>query len=78
MVLLGHSHAFAESDVDGVLSSTVLQHYEVPFDYLRRRFTIAQAGALRSEGIKIPCSVQPKTGMVQIRRAWRERHIRLH
>jgi hypothetical protein len=66
VALLGQAGAFSENDVDGVLSSTVLQHYQVRFDYPGRRFTMARPGALKPKGLRIPCTVQPRTGMVQI------------
>ncbi len=63
-VLLGNVHVFAEKDVDGILPSTILKHYQVRFDYPGRRFTIGDPGALKPRGIRIACTVHPSTGMV--------------
>lgn len=62
-VILGDPHIFPEKQVEGILPSTVLKHYQVMFDYPRKRFTIAQPGVLKGRGRRIACDIHPATGM---------------
>lgn len=62
-VILGDPHIFPEKQVEGILPSTVLKHYQVMFDYPGKRFTIAQAGILKARGKRIACDIDPATGM---------------
>jgi hypothetical protein len=57
---------FRTMHVDANLSSTVLQRYQVVFDYPRRRLTLAQPGTLPHRGERAAASVNPVTGIVQI------------
>jgi len=66
MVVMGSQPVFAGSHTDGNLPATLLMHYQVVLDVPHRRFTLAKAGALKSKGKRVPCAVQPTTGMVQL------------
>jgi hypothetical protein len=57
---------FRTMHVDANLPSTVLQRYDVVFDYPRRRLTLAQPGTLPHRGERAAASVNPVTGIVQI------------
>lgn len=48
------------------LPSTVLRHFDACFDYPKRKMTLAGPGTLRFEGVRVPCLVDPKTGIVQV------------
>lgn len=62
-VILGNAHIFPEKQVEGILPSTVLKHYQVIFDYSGQRFTIAQPGVLKARGKRIACDIHSVTGM---------------
>jgi len=66
MVLFEPLWLFATMHVDANLPATVLQRYQVVFDYPRRRLTVAEPGSLRPRGRKTSASVNRKTGIVQI------------
>jgi len=51
---------------DANLPSTVLQRYQVVFDYPKRRLTLAEPGSLQPRGERVAARVNPKTGIVQI------------
>jgi hypothetical protein len=51
---------------DANLPSTILRHYQVVFDYPERRLILALPGSLRPRGDRVPASVHPGTGIVQI------------
>jgi hypothetical protein len=51
---------------DANLPSTVLERYQVVFDYPRRRLTIAAPGSLTPRGVRAPAAVDAETGIVQI------------
>jgi hypothetical protein len=51
---------------DGNLPSTVLQRFQVVFDFPRRRLTLAAPGSLAHRGVRVPASVNPATGIVQV------------
>jgi hypothetical protein len=48
------------------LPAVVLMNYDVVFDYQARTLTLASPGTIRHEGIRIPCRVNPKTGLTSI------------
>jgi len=48
------------------LPSTVLQQYQVVFDYPGRKLTIALPGSLAHQGIPSPAQVNPQTGIIQM------------
>jgi hypothetical protein len=48
------------------LPAVVLMNYDVVFDYKTRTMTLAPPGTIRHEGIRVPCHVNPKTGLVSI------------
>jgi hypothetical protein len=48
------------------LPAVVLMNYDVVFDYKARTMTLASPGTIRHEGIRIPCRVNPKTGLISI------------
>jgi hypothetical protein len=50
---------------DGNLPSTVLQRYQVVFDYPRLQVEVAAPGGLAHRGVPVPIRVNPKTGIVQ-------------
>lgn len=66
MVILEPQHVFAGSETEGNLPATILMHYLLELDLRYRSLTLAQAGAGKARGIRVPCVIQPTTGMVQI------------
>jgi hypothetical protein len=48
------------------LPSTVLQQYQVIFDYPNRKLTLAEPGILDHVGIPVSAIVHPNTGIIQI------------
>lgn len=48
------------------LPATVLDQYDVLLDYGKRELTLAPPGTLHHEGVRIPCKVNAKTGMVSV------------
>ncbi len=48
------------------LPSTVLARFDVRFDYPKRKMTLAAPGTLRFEGAKVPCLLDPESGIVQL------------
>jgi hypothetical protein len=48
------------------LPATVLRSYDVLIDFPDRKFTIAQPGTLRFQGVKTKAIVNPRNGLVQI------------
>jgi len=51
---------------DANLPSTVLQRYQVVFDYPKRELTMAKPGSLKPRGVRSSASVNPETGIIQI------------
>jgi len=51
---------------DANLPSTVLKKYHVVFDYPGQTLTLAAPGSMVPRGIRVPVSVHPVTGIVQI------------
>lgn len=51
---------------DANLPSTVLERYQVVFDYPGRRLTIADPGSLPHRGVRAEAGVNRRTGIVQI------------
>lgn len=48
------------------LPSVILMNYDVVFDYQARTMTLATPGTTRHEGVRIPCRVNPKTGLISM------------
>jgi len=48
------------------LPSTVLKQFQVVFDYPKLRMTLAAPGSLEPRGARVPASINPATGIVQI------------
>ena len=65
-VMFGPQWLFNAMHNDANLPSTVLMQYQVIFDYPGLRLTLAEPGTLRPSGVKLPVSVHPQTGIVQI------------
>jgi hypothetical protein len=57
---------FSATHNDANLPSTVLARYQVVLDYPSKQLTIAEPGSLEPRGARIPASVNPRTGIVQI------------
>jgi hypothetical protein len=57
---------FAGMVVEANLPSTVLDQYDVVLDYGNRTLTLAPPGSLKHEGTRIPCKVNPKTGLISV------------
>lgn len=51
---------------DANLPSTVLKHYQVVFDYPGHRLILAPPGSRPPRGTRVPASVHPVTGIVQV------------
>lgn len=52
--------------VEGLLAASVLQKYQVRFDYAHHTMTLAQPGTLRSQGTAVPFRINEKTGLIAI------------
>jgi len=52
--------------VEANLPSTVLDQYDVLLDYGKHSLTIAAPGTLQHAGIRIPCKVNAKTGLLSV------------
>ena len=57
---------FTTMHIDANLPSTVLQQYQVVFDYPNRKLILAEPGSLDHVGIPTSAIIQPNTGIVQI------------
>ncbi len=57
---------FTTMHIDANLPSTVLQEYQVVFDYPKRKLTLAKPGSLDHFGIPASAVIHPNTGIVQI------------
>lgn len=57
---------FAGMDVEANLPATILDQYDVNLDYAKRTLTLAPPGSLKHEGARIPCKVNPRTGLVSV------------
>lgn len=56
---------FAGVPAEARLPSAVMSRFDVLFDYPGRRMTLAPRGTLRHRGVRVPCLVEAKTGIVQ-------------
>lgn len=65
-VLFTPAWLFSTTHSDANLPSTVLRHYQIVFDYPALLLTIGRPGGLIARGIRVPASVNPQTGIVQI------------
>jgi hypothetical protein len=65
-VFPGRAEPFPGVPAEANLPSTILRRFDVCFDYPRRRMTLAEAGGLRFEGAKVPCLLDPRSGIVQM------------
>jgi hypothetical protein len=66
LVMFEPKWLFSAMRNDANLPSTVLMRYQVVFDYPSMRLTIAERGSVEHRGIRVPASVNQKTGIVQI------------
>ncbi|MBN2090732.1 hypothetical protein JW964_14060 [candidate division KSB1 bacterium] len=57
---------FSTMHNDANLPSTVLNHYQVVFDYPQLQLTIAEPGNLQLKGNRVPIDVHPETGIIQM------------
>ena len=62
----GSTALYGEHDIEASLPSTILQNYDVMLDYAKRTLTLARPRSLRHEGIRVPCRVNPETGMISV------------
>ena len=56
----------SDLQVEALLPAGVLQKYQVVLDYQRRTLTLAQAGALKPQGIAVPFRINEKTGLLAV------------
>jgi hypothetical protein len=66
MVIVGPQQVFAGSRTEGNLPATILMHYQLVLDIAHHRLTLSEPGGLKPKGPRLPCLIQPKTGMVQL------------
>jgi hypothetical protein len=59
-------YLFSTMQIEANLPSTVMQRYDIVFDYPGLHLTIAQPGTQKFRGVRAPASIQPQTGIVQI------------
>jgi hypothetical protein len=52
--------------VEGTLSASILQRYQVVIDYQKRNLTFAQPGTLKPRGIPVPFHINKKTGLLSV------------
>ncbi len=57
---------FSTMHIDANLPSTVLQKYQVIFDYPQKKLTLAEPGSIDQIGEHCAANVNPNTGIVQI------------
>jgi hypothetical protein len=60
------AHPFAGVPAEARLPSAVMSRFDVLFDYPGRNMTLAEPGTIRFKGTRVPCLVEPKTGIVQV------------
>lgn len=60
------SHLFAPRPVEVMLPASVLQQFVVTLDYGHQQMTLAKPGERRIDGIAVPASINPKTGIVSV------------
>jgi hypothetical protein len=59
-------YMFPGQDVEANLPATVLEKYDVVFDYAKRTLTLAPPKSLKHEGVRVPCIVDRETGLVTV------------
>lgn len=52
--------------VEANLPATVLDQYDVLLDYGNQTLTLTTPGTLKHEGVRVPCKVNPKTGLISV------------
>ncbi len=57
---------FSGMNVEANLPATILDQYDVILDYGRRTLTLAPPGSVKHQGVRIPCKVNPKTGLISV------------
>jgi len=57
-------HLFAPRGVEAMLPASLLQKYAITIDYARQRFSLNDPGGRIFEGVRVPVSVNPQTGVV--------------
>jgi len=57
---------FNTMQIDGNVPSTVLQKYQVVFDYPLQQIILAEPGILTPRGVRSPARINPVTGIVQM------------
>jgi hypothetical protein len=65
-VMFGPKWLFNTMHNDANLPSTVLKQYQVIFDYPGLCLTLAEPGTKLPQGVRIPASVHPQTGILQV------------
>ncbi|MHB8754700.1 MAG: hypothetical protein ACYC92_07050 [Candidatus Acidiferrales bacterium] len=65
----GGKSTFPGMVVEANLPSTILDQYDVLIDYAKQKLTLARAGTVKHEGVRVPCAVNRKTGLVSIQAA---------
>ena len=56
----------ATMPVEAILPGSVMQHYQVIFDYAKRTLTLAGPSTLSPEGDAVPCRVNAATGLISV------------
>jgi len=64
--LPGDTTLNGEHRIEASLPSTILQNYDVVLDYAKRTLTLAPPRSLRHQGTRVPCRVNPETGMLSV------------
>ncbi|MBN1199959.1 MAG: hypothetical protein JXA23_11450 [Bacteroidales bacterium] len=57
---------FNTMHIDGNVPSTVLQKYQVVFDYPMQQLTLAEPGILTPRGVRSPARIHPVTDIIQL------------
>jgi hypothetical protein len=52
--------------VEGLLPASILQYYQVRFDYAARTMTLARPATFKLQGMAIPFRINPKTGLIAV------------
>ena len=60
------AHLFAPRAVEAMLPPSLLQRFVVTLDYARRTMTLARPGSQRIGGLAVPCTINPRTGLVTV------------
>lgn len=59
-------YMFPGMHVEANLPATVLEKYDVVLDYVTKTLTLAPPGSLKHEGMRVPCRVDPTTGLISV------------